>query len=82
MRLRLCAPALSILLLAPLPALASTFVVTPTEVDLSTSTTSALSSTNLRAGSFMHFVAVHLRQKNRSGDYAATRASSRISSSR
>jgi fimbrial chaperone protein len=35
---------LSALLLAPLPAAASTFVVTPTEVDLSTSTTSALLS--------------------------------------
>jgi len=42
MRLRLCAPALSLLLLAPLPALAANFVVTPTEVDLSTATTSAL----------------------------------------
>ena len=42
MRLRLCAPALLTLLLAPLPAMASNFVVTPTEIDLSTSTTSAL----------------------------------------
>ena len=42
MRLRLCAGALSMLLLAPLPSAASNFVVTPTEIDLSTSATSAL----------------------------------------
>ena len=42
MRLRLAAPALLVLLLAPLPAMASNFVVTPTEIDLSTSATSAL----------------------------------------
>jgi fimbrial chaperone protein len=42
MRLRLCAPALSLLLLAPMPAMASNFVVTPTEVDLSASATTAL----------------------------------------
>src|SRR4029077_1442903 len=42
MRLRLCAPVLVVLLVAPLPAMASNFVVTPTEIDLSTSTTSAL----------------------------------------
>ena len=42
MRLRLSAPAFLLLLLAPLPAMASNFVVTPTEIDLSTSTTSAL----------------------------------------
>jgi fimbrial chaperone protein len=42
MRLRLCAPALSMLLLAPMQAVASNFVVSPTEIDLSTSATSAL----------------------------------------
>ncbi len=42
MRLRLCAPALLTLLLAPMQAMASNFVVTPTEIDLSTSATSAL----------------------------------------
>jgi fimbrial chaperone protein len=42
MRLRLLVAALLALLVAPVPAMASKFVVTPTEVDLSTSTTSAL----------------------------------------
>jgi fimbrial chaperone protein len=42
MRRRFCVPALSLLLLAPLPVMAANVVVTPTEIDLSTSTTSAL----------------------------------------